>query len=94
MARTFVERVAARHVDGWEAKRGPREGDAVWLRPTRLMTHDNSSAVLARFLAMGARRVVQPDRGATRAALSQLRSRVVLSPSGAPNGTTYDPGSW
>jgi len=62
MARTFVERVAARHVDGWEAKRGPREGDAVWLRPTRLMTHDNSSAVLARFLAMGARRVVQPDR--------------------------------
>ena len=62
MARTFVERVAARHADGWEAERAPREGDAVWLRPTRMMTHDNSSAVLQRFHAMGARRVAHPER--------------------------------
>ncbi len=34
----------------------------MWLSPTKLMTHDNSSAILARFRSMGATRVAFPER--------------------------------
>jgi homoaconitate hydratase len=60
MPLTFVESVVARHAVNWRSSRPPRAGDVVWLRPKRLMTHDNSSAVLARFRAMGAARVADP----------------------------------
>ncbi len=56
MAGTFVETVVAKHLAGGSA-RPARAGDVVWLKPTRLMTHDNSSAVLKRFRGLGAKRV-------------------------------------
>jgi len=62
MASTFVEAVVARHACGTPLARPPQPGDIVWLRPARLMTHDNTSAVLARFRAMGATRVTDPSR--------------------------------
>jgi len=62
MASTFVEAVVERHACGRPLGRPPRPGDIVWLRPARLMTHDNTSAVLARFRAMGATRVAEPSR--------------------------------
>jgi homoaconitate hydratase len=61
MSRTHVERIVERHAVGFQAGRPPRTGDAVWLRPDRLMTHDNTSAVLARFRAMGGTRVARPE---------------------------------
>lgn len=62
MRRTFVESVVANHAVGGIANRPPKAGDIVWLRPAKLMTHDNSSAVLARFRSMGATRVADPSR--------------------------------
>jgi len=62
MPRTFVEAVVAAKSCGRPLARAPRPGDVVWLRPDRLMTHDNTSAVLARFRAMGAERVADPER--------------------------------
>ena len=62
MPLTFVESVVARHAVGRSTSRDPRPGDVVWLRPAKLMTHDNSSAVLARFRTMGATRVLDPSR--------------------------------
>ena len=62
MPRTFVESVVAGHVVGAAGPRPPAAGDVVWLRPKRLMTHYNSSAVLARFRSMGATRVADPSR--------------------------------
>jgi homoaconitate hydratase len=62
MSRTLVEAIVERHAVGFAAGRPPRTGDAVWLRPDRLMTHDNTSAVIARFRAMGGERVVRPER--------------------------------
>ncbi len=62
MARTFVEAVVEAHACGTPLGHPPRPGDVVWLRPKKLMTHDNSSAVLARFLSMGATRVADPSR--------------------------------
>ena len=60
--RTFVQSVIARHAVGGLGNHPPRPGDLVWLQPARLMTHDNTSAVLARFRSMGATRVAQPER--------------------------------
>ena len=61
-ARTFVEAVVENHACGSPLTRPPRPGDIVWLRPKKLMTHDNSSAVLARFRSMGATRVAAPEQ--------------------------------
>jgi homoaconitate hydratase len=57
-----VEEIVARHTVGWRGARPPKSGDVVWLRPDRLMTHDNTSAVIARFRAMGRARVFDPGR--------------------------------
>ncbi len=62
MSGTFVEAVVSRHAFRGTDGRPARAGDVVWLRPARLMTHDNSSAVLARFRKMGAARVFCPER--------------------------------
>jgi homoaconitate hydratase len=62
MPRTFVEAVVERHACGPPLERPPRAGDVVWLRPERLMTHDNTSAVYKRFRSMGAPRIADPER--------------------------------
>jgi homoaconitate hydratase len=62
MPRTFVEAVVEKHARSSTLRRAPRPGDLVWLQPAKLMTHDNSSAVLARFRSMGAERVAHPER--------------------------------
>jgi homoaconitate hydratase len=62
MPRTFVEAVAEKHACGAPPTRPLRAGDVVWLRPERLMTHDNTSAVLKRFRSMGARTLADPEQ--------------------------------
>ena len=62
MPLTFVESVVSNHLRGPKPHKPPAPGDLVWLRPSRLMTHDNTSAVLARFRSMGATRVTHPER--------------------------------
>jgi len=62
MGLTFVEAVVASHDVGVSGSGPPRPGDVAWLRPKKLMTHDNSSAILARFRSMGATRVADPSR--------------------------------
>ena len=60
--RNFVEAVVEKHACGSPLTSKPRPGDIVWLRPAKLMTHDNTSAILARFRSMGATRVAAPER--------------------------------
>ena len=62
MGRAFVELVVEHHAVGRPLRRPPRPGDIVWLRPKKLMTHDNTSAILARFRSMGATRVASPEQ--------------------------------
>jgi homoaconitate hydratase len=62
MPRTFVEAVVEKHASGGPMTHPPRAGDVVWLRPERLMTHDNTSAVHKRFRAMGAETVADPEQ--------------------------------
>jgi homoaconitate hydratase len=56
MGQTIVEKIAQRHLAAGPS-RPLRAGDMVSLRPTRILTHDNSSAVLKKFRALGGTRV-------------------------------------
>ena len=61
MPQTVVEKIAQAHM-----AEGPdrplRAGDFLSVRPARLMTHDNTSAVLSKFKAIGAPRVADPGQ--------------------------------
>jgi homoaconitate hydratase len=59
MPQTVVEKLAQAHLA--EGPNRPlRAGDFVSIRPTHLMTHDNTSAVMKKFQAIGARRIHDP----------------------------------
>ncbi|MFI5089511.1 MAG: homoaconitase [Terriglobales bacterium] len=59
MPQTIVEKLAQAHLA--EGPNRPlRAGDFVSIRPTRVMTHDNTAAVMKKFQAIGARRVRDP----------------------------------
>ena len=56
MGQTIVEKIAQAHLAAGPA-RPLRAGDMVSLRPARILTHDNTSAVLKKFRALGGTRV-------------------------------------
>ena len=61
MSQTIVEKVAQAHVsDG--PQRPLRAGDFVSIRPLHVLTHDNSSAVMSKFKAIGARSIFDPKQ--------------------------------
>ena len=62
MSLNRVLAIVERHAAGRRRPRPPASGDVVWLRPDRLMTHDNTSAVMARFRSIGGERVAHPER--------------------------------
>lgn len=61
MPQTIVEKIAQSHM-----AEGPnrllRAGDFVSIRPRHVMTHDNTSAVMSKFKAIGARSVREPKQ--------------------------------
>ncbi|HXZ40618.1 MAG TPA: homoaconitase [Terriglobales bacterium] len=59
MPQTMVEKIAQTHLaEG--PKRPLRTGDFVSIRPHRVMTHDNTSAVMSKFKGIGARKIHNP----------------------------------
>jgi homoaconitate hydratase len=59
MGQTVVEEIAQAHLA--EGPRRPlRAGDFVSIRPRHVLTHDNTSPALKKFLALGAARVLDP----------------------------------
>jgi homoaconitate hydratase len=61
MAQTIVEKIAQSHLaEG--PKRPLRTGDFVSIRPFHVMTHDNTSAVMRKFLAIGAKKIHDPKQ--------------------------------
>ena len=61
MAQTIVEKISQRHLMEGPA-RPLRTGDVISLRPRHVLTHDNTSAVMAKFRAIGAARVADADQ--------------------------------
>jgi len=61
MPQTIVEKIAQAHVtDGPE--RPLRAGDFVSIRPSHVMTHDNTSAVMNKFKSIGAKQIYDPKQ--------------------------------
>jgi homoaconitate hydratase len=59
MAQTIVEKIAQTHLaEG--PKRPLRAGDFVSIRPRHVMTHDNTSPVMKKFKAIGAKHIKDP----------------------------------
>jgi len=59
MAQTIVEKIAQVHLaEG--PKRPVRAGDFVSIRPFHVLTHDNTSAVMSKFKAIGAKKICTP----------------------------------
>ncbi|MFZ0802132.1 MAG: homoaconitase [Terriglobales bacterium] len=56
MAQTIVEKIAQAHMTEGP-KRPLRAGDFVSIRPFHVMTHDNTSAVMSKFRAIGAKKI-------------------------------------
>ncbi|MCK5482928.1 MAG: homoaconitase [Gemmatimonadetes bacterium] len=61
MGQTMVERIAQSHLMEGPA-RPLRTGDVVSLRPRHVLTHDNTAAVIKKFLAIGASAVADKDQ--------------------------------
>ena len=61
MAQTIVEKIAQAHLTEGP-KRPLRAGDFVSIRPFHVMTHDNTSAVMSKFKAIGAKKVFDPTQ--------------------------------
>jgi len=62
MSQTITEKIVQAHAVALEAGHEVRAGDMVTVRPRHVMTHDNSSAVLAKFRAIGAAQVADPGQ--------------------------------
>ena len=60
MGQTITEKVVQAHAVGLTAGETIRAGDMVTVRPFHVMTHDNTGAVIPKFLAIGAERVADP----------------------------------
>jgi len=61
MGQTVVEKIAQAHLaEG--PKRALRTGDFVAIRPHRVMTHDNTSAVMKKFQTIGAKKIQNPKQ--------------------------------
>jgi homoaconitate hydratase len=61
MGQTIVEKIAQTHLaEG--PKRPLRTGDFVAIRPHRVMTHDNTSAVMKKFQTIGAKKIHNPKQ--------------------------------
>src|SRR6478752_9172480 len=61
MPQTIVEKIAQAHL-----AEGPdrplRTGDFLSIRPFHVMTHDNTSAVMSKFKAIGAKKIYDPKQ--------------------------------
>jgi homoaconitate hydratase len=61
MPQTIVEKIAQTHMaEG--PKRPLRTGDFLSIRPHRVMTHDNTSAVMSKFKGIGAKKIHDPKQ--------------------------------
>jgi len=60
VGQNLVEKIVQGHLAGEDSGRPVASGDYVAVRPRHVMTHDNSSAVMAKFAALGAASVHDP----------------------------------
>ena len=60
MAQTVVEKIAQAHMAEGPRDRPVRSGDSLTIRPYRVMTHDNTAAMMKNFLGIGSAKIAEP----------------------------------
>ena len=59
--RTAIEKIVGMHCVGWMRDIPPRAGDFVMIRPRRVMSHDNTSAIIDKFRLIAGRNAITSD---------------------------------
>ena len=62
MGRTILEKITGRFALGLSEGHEVRSGDVVRIRPSHVMTHDNTGAVIPKFRSIGASKVYDPTQ--------------------------------
>jgi homoaconitate hydratase len=60
MAQNLIEKIAQKYAVGLESGYTVHSGDYLSIRPAYVMTHDNTGAVIPKFISIGAFKVVNP----------------------------------
>ncbi|OQY30178.1 MAG: homoaconitase [Candidatus Cloacimonetes bacterium 4572_55] len=60
MGQNLIEKIAQRYAVGLESGKIIKSGDYLSIRPAHVMTHDNSGAVIPKFLGIGAKKIADP----------------------------------
>jgi len=62
MGQTLIEKIANRYAVGLKPGQKVHAGDYLSIRPKHVMTHDNTSAVIPKFAAIGATKIHDPGQ--------------------------------
>lgn len=60
MAQNLIEKIARRFAVGLEKDHEVHSGDYISIQPAHVMTHDNTGAVIPKFLSIGAAKIADP----------------------------------
>ena len=60
MAQTLIEKIVQKHAVGLEPRHVVKSGDFISIQPAHVMTHDNTGAVMGKFKAIDASRMIEP----------------------------------
>jgi homoaconitate hydratase len=100
MPQTMVEKIAQAHLsDG--PSRPLRAGDFLSVHPAHVMTHDNTSAVMSKFKAIGARKIYDPrqlvfalDHDIQNQGDANLKKYRSIESFAKENGVDFYPAGW
>ncbi len=60
MSQTLIEKIAQKYAVGLSSDHDVHAGDYIMIRPTYVMTHDNTGAVIPKFKSIGATQLFNP----------------------------------
>ncbi len=62
MSQNLIEKIAQKYTVGLAENKQVKSGDYITIRPAHVMTHDNTGAVIPKFLSIGANRLNNPKQ--------------------------------
>ncbi|MBU0529918.1 homoaconitase [bacterium] len=60
MTQNLIEKIAQKYVVGLEPGQKVNSGDYITIQPSHILTHDNTGAVMGKFMAIGASKIANP----------------------------------
>ena len=60
MGQTLIEKIVQNHAVSLETEHKVKSGDLISIQPAHVMTHDNTGAVMGKFMSIGASKIANP----------------------------------